>query len=133
MDFAHNPHGMNALVTMVKNIPAKRKLLLIGQAGDRSNDDISGLVKSAAKIKPDHVIIAEIPKKLRGRKVGEVPSVISTCFKDHGFTESSIQFADDILGGIKKSIQYAKQDDLLILLCLDQMEEAFHYIENEIV
>ena len=133
MDFAHNPHGMNALVTMVKNIPAKRKLLLIGQAGDRSNDDIAGLVKSAAKIKPDHVIIAEIPKKLRGRKVGEIPSVISTCFKDHGITESSIQFADDILGGIKKSIQYAKQDDLLILLCLDQKEEAFHYIENEIV
>ena len=65
--------------------------------------------------------------------MGEIPSVINTCFKDHGITESSIQFADDILGGIKKSIQYAKQDDLLILLCLDQMEEAFHYIENEIV
>ena len=133
LDFAHNPHGMNALVTLVKNIPAKRKLLLIGQAGDRSNDDIAGLVKSAAQIKPDQVIIAEIPKYLRGRKAGEIPNVISTCFLENGINEKAIQYADDILDGIKKSIQYAEQDDLLILLCLDQKKEAFHYIENEVV
>jgi len=133
MDFAHNPHGMNALVTLVNNIPAKRKLLLIGQAGDRNNDEIARLVKSAAQIKPDQVIIAEIPKYLRGRKVGEIPDVISTCLQENGLTENVIQYADDILDGIKKSIQYAEQDDLLVLLCLDQKKEAFHYIENEVV
>ena len=133
IDFAHNPHGMNALVTVVNNIPAKRKLLLIGQAGDRSNDDIANLVKTAAQMNLDQVIIAEIKKYMRGRGPGEVPGIISNCFRENGIKECSIQYADDILGGIKKSIQFAEQDDLLVLLCLDQKEEAFHYIENEIV
>ena len=132
MDFAHNPHGMNALVTVVNNIPAKRKLLLIGQAGDRSNDDIANLVKTASQMNLDQVIIAEIKKYMRGREPGEVPGIISNCFRENGIKECSIQYADDILGGIKKSIQFAEQDDLLVLLCLDQKEEAFQFIENEL-
>ena len=47
LDFAHNPHGMLALVAVAKTIPAQRRLLLVGQAGDRSDEAIRELARAA--------------------------------------------------------------------------------------
>jgi cyanophycin synthetase len=47
LDFAHNPHGMSAIVKLAQTIPASRRLLLVGQAGDRNDDAIRALARSA--------------------------------------------------------------------------------------
>ena len=40
LDYAHNPHGMSALVGLAQKLPAKRRLVMVGQAGDRSDEAI---------------------------------------------------------------------------------------------
>jgi len=132
MDFAHNPHGMDALATLVNNISSKRVMLLIGQAGDRSNDDITNLVNSSAKINPDKVIISEIPNYLRGRELGEVPALISRNFKHNGLSEKAMIYTNNMLEGVKKTLEIAEKGDLLVLLCLDQKKEILQYLKNEI-
>ena len=53
VDFAHNEHGLGLMAQTIKNMPAKRRLVMMGQAGDRTDLLIEGLVKSALKAKPD--------------------------------------------------------------------------------
>jgi UDP-N-acetylmuramyl tripeptide synthase len=38
VDFAHNPHGLAALTGMVAAMDARRRAIVIGQAGDRDDD-----------------------------------------------------------------------------------------------
>jgi UDP-N-acetylmuramyl tripeptide synthase len=132
LDFAHNPHGMDALAKLVNNISANRKILLIGQVGDRSDEDIDNLVNSAAKINPDKIIISEIVNYLRGREVGEIPALITQSFKNNDISEDAMIYSDDMLAGVKKSLEIAEEGDLLVLLCLDQKKEILQFIKNEI-
>jgi len=41
-------------------------------------------------------------------------------------------YSDDMLAGVKKSLEIAEEGDLLILLCLDQKKEILQFIKNEI-
>ena len=45
VDFAHNPEGVEAVLTAVASLPASRRLVIIGQAGDRRDEDIQELVR----------------------------------------------------------------------------------------
>ena len=60
VDFAHNPHGLRALFEMASRLPAKRRLVLLGQAGDRDDESIRSLVKETWKAKPDRIVIKEM-------------------------------------------------------------------------
>jgi len=71
LDFAHNPHGMRAVMDMASQVEAKRRLLIIGQAGDRGDQDIRDLAGAAEGIHFDRVLIKRLDKYSRGRKQGE--------------------------------------------------------------
>lgn len=49
VDFAHNVHSMNAIVSTLKVLPAKRRIVLLEHAGDRSDDEILALAEAAHK------------------------------------------------------------------------------------
>ncbi|MEM7353104.1 MAG: Mur ligase family protein, partial [Acidobacteriota bacterium] len=57
VDFAHNPHGLEALLAMGQALPAERRLVLVGQAGDRDDDSIRELPRMVWQAKPDRIII----------------------------------------------------------------------------
>lgn len=76
LDFAYNPHGLTALTEALNNVPAKRRLYLCGQGGDRSDKDIYDLTKVIRDADPNAIIVKELPTKLRGRIPGEVPNLI---------------------------------------------------------
>jgi UDP-N-acetylmuramyl tripeptide synthase len=57
LDFAHNPHGLRALMDMAAALPALRRLVLIGQAGDRDDASIRELARAAWAGRPDRVIV----------------------------------------------------------------------------
>src|SRR5262249_41693359 len=75
-DFAHNPHGMNALVAYAGTLPARRRLVLLGQAGDRDDLAIRDLARSAWGLRPDRIILKEMGDHLRGRAPGEIPGLL---------------------------------------------------------
>ncbi len=130
MDFAHNPHGMKAIIEMVRQVPARRRLILVGQAGDRSNGDIRALVEATAALEFDRVIAAEIPKKLRGRKSGEVSGLIRSAFEELGLGRDDVELSPDYLNGVRSALEWSQSGDLLLLLVLDQKEEVFEFIRS---
>jgi UDP-N-acetylmuramyl tripeptide synthase len=76
VDFAHNPHGLSALFEMTANLPSKRRLVTLGHAGDRNDENLKELARTAAASGVDCILLKEQPKNLRGRKLGEVPRII---------------------------------------------------------
>ena len=91
VDFAHNEHGMKALADAVRQVPAERVILLMGQAGDRLDQDIIDLVRAACSIRPDQLLVAELPGYERGREPFEVPELIRAEAVKSGIPENAIE------------------------------------------
>ena len=70
VDFAHNPEALQALLDMANRMATKRKALCFGQAGDRPDDLIRELARSAWESGLDQVFVSELAKYYRGREAG---------------------------------------------------------------
>jgi len=128
IDFAHNPHGILALAEAVSGIPAKRRLFLAGQAGDRSDQDTREMVQAIWTAKPDMVVIKELPKKLRGRKLGELSAVIVDELAQLGAAPESMLQADDEFSAVKLALQWARLGDFLVLLLHEDRKPSMELI-----
>ena len=84
VDFAHNPHGVAALGQPVATIPAARRLVLLGQAGDRTDAEIRALAAAVWSLRPDRVVIKEMESYLRGRDPGEIPALLRQSLRGSG-------------------------------------------------
>ncbi len=115
VDFAHNPHGMDALAGMVAKIPAGRRLVLIGQAGDRDDESIRGLARALWQVHPDRVVIKEMRKYLRGREEGVIPKMIEDELLSCGASPDRIEHADTEWQGVRRALTWAKPGDFLFL------------------
>lgn len=115
LDFAHNPHGMSALVGVAQTLPAQRRLVLVGQAGDRNDEAIRALARAAWELHPDHVVVKDMETYLRGRAPGEVPRLLADEFTRLGLPEEAITDAGPEIAGVRKALEWAKPGDLLIL------------------
>ncbi|MCP4412343.1 MAG: Mur ligase [Gammaproteobacteria bacterium] len=130
VDFAHNPHSLTAIIDTVAAMPAKRRLIMLGHAGDRTDRDILNLTDVAIKLKPDAVIMAEIPDYLRGRELKEIPDIIRKRCLETGFDEEQLIYAESCLAGAKAAIEWSNPGDFVLLLGLDQREEIFQYLAS---
>jgi UDP-N-acetylmuramyl tripeptide synthase len=115
LDFAHNPHGMLALVAVAETFPAERLLLLVGQAGDRSDEAIRELARAAWTLRPDHIVVKEMETYLRGRAPGEVPGLLADEFSRLGVPEEAISWAGPEIAGVRRALEWAQPGDLLVL------------------
>lgn len=82
LDYAHNPHGYEAVSSFVRNWQGA-KIGIIGGPGDRRDEDLKLLGKIAAGVF-DRIIIKEDDDK-RGREAGEAANLIAKGL----FTENS--------------------------------------------
>ncbi|NNF56647.1 MAG: Mur ligase [Rhodothermaceae bacterium] len=124
MDFAHNEHGLSALSEAVLALPSRRRLVLLGHAGDRTDAEISGLARSAAKFEADKFILAEYPEHLRGRELGDIPRLLRKTLRAEGVPDDAIEVAPGPLEGTKQALDWAEPGDLLLLLVLSKRDEA---------
>lgn len=115
IDYAHNPHGMAALAEMTRAMPAARRLVLLGQAGDRSDEAIRELARAAWALGPDRVVIKEMERYLRGRQPGEVPALFSDEFSRLGMPASAIAVRGSELDAVRDALAWARPGDLLLL------------------
>jgi cyanophycin synthetase len=131
IDYAHNPHGMSALVSLAQNIPARRRLLMVGQAGDRSDEAIRALARAAWSLGPDCVVLKEMDEYLRGRAPGEVPALLEQEFVRLGLSPASITRAGPDLAGVRSALEWARPGDLLVL-AVHQDREAIVELLNQL-
>lgn len=116
IDFAHNPHGVSALAPAIKSFPSKRRLVIAGQAGDRSNKDTCDMIQAMWEIEPDMVVVAELPHLLRGRAPGELTEVISNELLRLGASEDGIIKTGTEFAAVVESLNWAQPGDFLALL-----------------
>ncbi|MGD8329928.1 MAG: Mur ligase family protein [Acidobacteriota bacterium] len=122
VDFAHNPPGIDAIVAMANRLPAERRLVVLGQAGDRDDEAIRGLARAAWRPGIDHVIVKEMPKYLRGREPGEVPAIIADELRRCGAPPGSVEITASELEAVQRAVAWSRPGDLLLLLLQERAE-----------
>lgn len=115
IDYAHNPHGMAALADMSREMPARRRLVLLGQAGDRTDESIRELARAAWTLRPDHIVIKEMERYLRGRRAGEIPALLADEFSRLGAPPDAIALPGSELDAVRHSLAWSRPGDLLLL------------------
>ena len=118
IDFAHNPAAMGALFDMARALPAKRRALCFGQAGDRPDDLIGELARDAYAIGLDRVIVSELATYHRGREHGEVFGVIRDELVRLGLAAGEIEHHEEESESLAAALDWAEPGDLVIMLAL---------------
>lgn len=116
MDYAHNPEGMTALCKTAAMLPAKRRLLLLGQAGNRDDAQLRALGEAAwSASRFDRVMIKEMHGMLRGRAAYEVPERLVEGLLSAGALPELIYRAPSEMDGVRAALEWARPGDLLVL------------------
>ncbi len=119
LDFAHNPEAMAAVFTLARSLPARRRLLAFGQAGDRTDESIQQLAGAAWEIGLDRVLISELPKYYRGREPGEVYAILRDKLLAEGAKSEQIEHHSLETDALKSALSHAERGDLIIMLGLE--------------
>ena len=130
VDFAHNPHGLEALAQMAAAIPAKRRAIVIGQAGDRSDDDIRAYARAAWAMQPERVFLKEMDVYLRGRERGVVPALLEAEFLACGAGEARLERHASELAAVRSALSWARRGDLLLLISHAEREAVIDLVEK---
>jgi UDP-N-acetylmuramyl tripeptide synthase len=130
LDFAHNEHGIRAIGETIKAFNARRHIVLMGQAGDRSDKDIGDLVRAVCELNPDQLLACELPGFERGREPGVVPGLIRDFAIRAGIPDQAVRLFDSPLEGVKVALADAKDGDCLVLLALTQRDEVLELIRR---
>jgi cyanophycin synthetase len=115
IDYAHNPDGLARLLAVARALPHKRLLLLLGQAGNRSDEAIAELARIAADAQPDLVMVKELPSMLRGRALGEVPALLTKALLQGGSSDTQVQLGTDEAETALALLDLARLDDVVVL------------------
>ncbi len=118
VDFAHNPHAMQALFDMAQALPANRRVLCFSQAGDRPDDLIRELARDAWSIGLDRVIVSELAEYHRGRESGEVYAVIRDELLRCGAQADQLEHYEEETDSLTAAMEWAEPGDLVIMLAL---------------
>jgi cyanophycin synthetase len=130
IDFAHNPHGMEALVAVARSLPSRRRLVLVGQAGDRSDDAIRALARAAWELEPDCVVVKDMETYLRGREPGEVPALLANEFVTLGLSPKALARAGPEIAAVRKALEWARPGDLLVLAVHEDRRSVLELLDQ---
>lgn len=130
VDFAHNPHGLTALLEMAQALPAARRLVVIGQAGDRDDHAIRELARTAWLGRPDRVLVKEMPAYLRGRPAGEVTGMLLAELRSLGAREDQLDLAVGELQAARQALAWARDGDLVLLTVHADRDTVLRYLQR---
>ena len=121
IDYAHNPDGLEQLLAAARSLRPRRMSLLLGQAGNRDDQAIAALARTAARFEPDRVMIKELPLMLRGRPIGEVPTLLERALLAAGVPGDRIERRIDEESAARALLE-AAQAGLVIVLPIHTRE-----------
>lgn len=128
VDFAHNPHGQAALYEMARALAPRRCLVMVGHAGDRTDEDIREVALTAWRAGMDRILIKEQEKYLRGRAPGVIPGIMREALRAAGCPDERIGMHAGELDATRAALEWARPGDLLLVLALAQREEVLAYL-----
>jgi UDP-N-acetylmuramyl tripeptide synthase len=130
LDFAHNPHGLAALVATARSLPARRRAIVIGQAGDRDDESIAELTRVAWSLQPDRVFVKEMESYLRGRERGVIPALIAAELRRSGARDEIVSHHDTELEAVQAALAWSAPGDLVVLTVHEDREAVTARLEE---
>ncbi len=130
IDFAHNEHGLKAIADTVKAFNSSRNIVLMGQAGDRTDQEIQGFVRAACDLNPRPLLVCDLPGYDRGRQTGVVSGLIREFALDAGMPENAVTMFKSPVKGVRQALAEAKEGDCLVLLALTQRDEVLEMVQS---
>ncbi len=116
VDYAHNPEGLDGLLKVAAGLRGQGRLaLLLGQAGNRKDEDILRLADTAAAYRPDLIVLKGVDGYERGRAPGEIPKMLRTALLAHGFDDAALPVAIRELDAARTALIWAEPGDVLVL------------------
>ncbi len=116
IDYAHNPEGLEGFLGIAEYGRADGRLgLLLGQAGNRDDDDVRALASVAARHRPDRIVLKDIDGFLRGRRAGEVADILRAQLLHDGIGENVIDTMLDEAAAARELIAWARINDVVAL------------------
>ena len=116
IDYAHNPDGLRGLLGVARRQQRDGRLgLLLGHAGNRKDEDIIELARTAAEFAPDLIVVKENVSQLRGRQPGEIPKLLHSALLKSGVPEAHITLAPSEIEAARVALAWAKAGDVLAL------------------
>jgi UDP-N-acetylmuramyl tripeptide synthase len=128
LDFAHNEHGLKAIGDTVKAFDADRNIVLMGQAGDRTDKDIGDFLRAACDLRPDRLLVCDLPGYERGRESGVVSDMLYKLALAEGVPAEAITMFKSPVDGVRHALADAISGDCLVLLALTQRDEVLDMI-----
>lgn len=117
LDYGHNIEGYKAVLKGAKNINHNRLVGIIGVPGDRTDSSVKELGKIAGE-NFDYIYIKEDEDR-RGRKVGEIASILEKGVVGSGFDKKRIEVILDEAEALEKAIDTSRPGDLIIIFFED--------------
>lgn len=117
MDYAHNPEGLAGLLAVAGALRhgQGRLALLLGQAGNRDDDAIRELARTAAMVKPDLIVFKDLEGYMRGRQLGEVPGILRDELRRCGIAEQHMLTLSSEVEAARYLIDWTQPHDVLVL------------------
>ena len=130
VDFAHNPEALEALLDMANRLEPARKALCFGQAGDRPDDLIRELARSAWESGLDQVFVSELAKYHRGREEGEVYGVIRDELIQCGAQPEQVGHRMEEIESLEAAMEWAQPGDLIVMLALERSPDLYELLRS---
>lgn len=116
LDYAHNPEGLHGLLGVAAARRGRGRLgLLLGQAGNREDDDIARLASVAAAASPDHVVLKDLDGFLRGRAPGEVPALLRDGLRAGGVPAEAMEQELQEASAARRLLRWSRAGDVLVM------------------
>jgi cyanophycin synthetase len=130
VDFAHNPHGLNALLATARALSPRRLLVVLGQAGDRDDEAIRDLARTAWRFAPDCIVLKALRDYQRGRADGEVESILEQELLRLGAPPDSIVRVPGEVEALRSALAWAEPGDVVLQLVHSHREEVLEQLRQ---
>ena len=124
VDFAHNPHGLNALLDVADSLARAsggRILTVIGTAGDRRDEDIATLGEIAAR-RSAEVVIKQTADYLRGRAWEQMRALYQAGVAQAGRDPATVPIVPDEVAAVTAALERSAPGDVIAVMCQEQRE-----------
>ncbi len=126
MDYAHNAHGVHAMVRLTDQLVVKgKRIVVLAAPGDRRDQDIIDIGRAAAGHYDFY--ICKRDDHTRGRRGDEVPSILRQALIDAGVDPAAIEVIEDEQAANQAALERARAGDLVVIF-VDQVARSWKQI-----
>ena len=130
VDFVHNPDGWYALWHALRHVPATRRVVVVGQAGDRDDGALDEMANAVWSERPDLVILKELPKYRRGRPAFETRERLARALVAAGARVDALRRTDTEGEALQLALAVTREGDLLVLAVHDDYRGAMQWLQQ---